>query len=491
MPRAGAARKRVLFTTTLVLALFLFASSAHGHGFLAKPPSKNGGNQSTRAIDSIYYSVASFGIVDKAFFDGDHSVTPWTQPGGFDYKMAKELVPDHPQTLHPCGCNGGGVAHCVGVDGLATGFGETTLGAAPGVPPVLTPPQWAAGSVQEVGWNAYANHAGGYLYTLCRKEAYDACRDEHMPQGGSAASDIQTSAYLACVWGCFEATTLEWVPDSQKVQFRDDICTYARTDPLTKVGKDDHVWRSTPIPDKGQVSSGNEGRCTWDSVVGFSSVVAKERFTASFGASDVCDYGPHQRSTKNWHVMDQVQIPGSLPAGEYLLGWRWDAYMADQMWTGCADVQIVPFSTPSTSSSEADCPPAPPTTYPPPGSPPPSPGGPLGGCTDNALPGNWGAAGRTCGTYEALGGSAYCAHQALAESCCFCRADGGGANPPPPVYSAPTPPSPPLECTDASLPGNWGAAGRTCGTYEAHGGSAYCAHQALAESCCFCGGGSL
>ena len=312
------------------------------------------------------------------------------------------------------------------MDGLATGFGETTLGAAPGVPPVLTPPQWAAGSVQEVGWNAYANHAGGYLYTLCRK---DACRDEHMPQGGSAASDIQTSAYLACVWGCFEATTLEWVPDSQKVQFRDDICTYARTDPLTKVGKDDHVWRSTPIPDKGQVSSGNEGRCTWDSVVGFSSVVAKERFTASFGASDVCDYGPHQRSTKNWHVMDQVQIPGSLPAGEYLLGWRWDAYMADQMWTGCADVQIVPFSTPSTSSSEADC--------------------------------------------------------------CFCRADGGGANPPPPVYSAPTPPSPPLECTDASLPGNWGAAGRTCGTYEAHGGSAYCAHQALAESCCFCGGGSL
>ena len=99
MPRAGAARKRVLFTTTLVLALFLFASSAHGHGFLAKPPSKNGGNQSTRAIDSIYYSVASFGIVDKAFFDGDHSVTPWTQPGGFDYKMAKERFPI---TLRPC-----------------------------------------------------------------------------------------------------------------------------------------------------------------------------------------------------------------------------------------------------------------------------------------------------------------------------------------------------------------------------------------------------
>ena len=49
---------------------------------------------------------------------------------------------------------------------IATGFGETTLGAAPGVPPVLTPPEWPAGSSQEVGWNAYANHAGGYLYRL-------------------------------------------------------------------------------------------------------------------------------------------------------------------------------------------------------------------------------------------------------------------------------------------------------------------------------------
>ena len=341
---------------------------ADGHGFLAKPPSKNGGDQTTRGEETaIYYSVASFGIIDKAYFDGDHSLTPWTRPGEFDHVMAREVVPGHPQTLHPCGCNAGGVAHCVGVE-VATGFGETTLGAAPGVPPVLVPPEWPAGTSQEVGWNAYANHAGGYVYTMCPRDRYDSCRDTHLPHGPHLAGEEDTEAYLRCVWDCFEASTLGWVQDSQRVQYRDEACTYAITDPLTKVGRGGHVWRSTPIPDKGQVSSGNEGQCTWDSVVGFSSAEAEDRFTESFGTSDVCDYGPHQRSTKDWHVMDRVEIPSDLPEGEYLLGWRWDAYMADQMWTGCADVRIVAPS--SASPQDPDCPTGPPTAGPPP--PPPT-----------------------------------------------------------------------------------------------------------------------
>lgn len=449
-----------------------------------------------------YYSIASFGIIDKAFFDGDHSVTPWTRPGEFDYALARDLIPGHPQTLHPCGCNAGGVAHCVGVE-IATGFGETTLGAAPGEPPLLTPPAWPAGSSQQVGWNAYANHAGGYIYTLCAKAEYDGCRDTHMPDGATAATALQTSAYLQCVWGCFEANALEWIPDSQKVQYRDDVCTYASTDAATKVGKADTLWRSTPIPDKGQVSSGNEGRCTWDSVVRFSSAEAEDKFTKSFGTRDICDYGPHQRSTKDWHVMDQVRIPLHLPEGEYLLGWRWDAYMADQMWTGCADVRIVPSSSTPAPSPSSNCPPAPPATKLPPTNPPPTAGPPTE-CADLALPGNWGAGGHTCATYEAHGGAAYCTHAEIAESCCFCGG-GGGKDPPltnppptnpPPTYSPPAnsphPPSgpPPAECTDLVLPGNWGAAGRTCATYESHGGAAYCAHQAIAEKCCFCGGGS-
>merc|ERR1712050_186090 len=62
-------------------------------------------------------------------------------------------------------------------------------------------------------------------------------------------------------------------------------------------------------------------------------------------------------------------------------------------------------------------------------------------CADTPLPAAWSAGGvHTCSTYEQHGGLAYCAHKALAEACCFCKAGGllsalslqGGAN-----YSSP------------------------------------------------------
>jgi hypothetical protein len=44
-------------------------------------------------------------------------------------------------------------------------------------------------------------------------------------------------------------------------------------------------------------------------------------------------------------------------------------------------------------------------------------------CADTPLPAAWSAGGaHTCSTYEQHGGLAYCAHKALAEACCFCKA---------------------------------------------------------------------
>merc|ERR1712060_968169 len=114
------------------------------------------------------------------------------------------------------------------------------------------------------------------------------------------------------------------------------------------------------------------------------------------------------------------------------------------MWAGCAAVQIISSSSYySASTSEPDCPPGPPSIHPPPTNPlqalpPPIP--PPGGCVDFALPGNWGADGlHTCATYEAHGGSAYCAHAEIAEGCCFCG--GGGRKTPLPSPSAPPVPA--------------------------------------------------
>ena len=40
-------------------------------------------------------------------------------------------------------------------------------------------------------------------------------------------------------------------------------------------------------------------------------------------------------------VEDELRVPRELPAGEYVLGWRWDAEMTSQVWSTCADITIV------------------------------------------------------------------------------------------------------------------------------------------------------
>ena len=40
-------------------------------------------------------------------------------------------------------------------------------------------------------------------------------------------------------------------------------------------------------------------------------------------------------------VEDELRVPRELPAGDYVLGWRWDAEMTSQVWSTCADITIV------------------------------------------------------------------------------------------------------------------------------------------------------
>ena len=46
-------------------------------------------------------------------------------------------------------------------------------------------------------------------------------------------------------------------------------------------------------------------------------------------------WGPY-----NAEVVDQVRIPDNLPAGDYVLGWRWDCEESNQIWASCSDVTI-------------------------------------------------------------------------------------------------------------------------------------------------------
>lgn len=99
----------------------------------------------------------------------------------------------------------------------------------------------------------------------------------------------------------------------------------------------------------------------WESVTSFSNTKVREEFIASFGNEDVCDWGIDSHAPSDWHVFDKVIVPTDLEEGEYMLSWRWDAYMADQMWTNCADVTITTSenigsdSTDSISDAEDKC----------------------------------------------------------------------------------------------------------------------------------------
>ena len=47
---------------------------------------------------------------------------------------------------------------------------------------------------------------------------------------------------------------------------------------------------------------------------------------------------------KNLHEVafrDVLKIPKDLPPGKYVLGWRWDCEATAQVWSNCADVELV------------------------------------------------------------------------------------------------------------------------------------------------------
>ena len=40
-------------------------------------------------------------------------------------------------------------------------------------------------------------------------------------------------------------------------------------------------------------------------------------------------------------LIETVVVPAELPAGDYVLSWRWDAEATPQVWLNCADIRLV------------------------------------------------------------------------------------------------------------------------------------------------------
>jgi len=49
---------------------------------------------------------------------------------------------------------------------------------------------------------------------------------------------------------------------------------------------------------------------------------------------------PHATDFHSYAIEDELTVPSTLAAGEYVLGWRWDCEMTSQVWSSCADITI-------------------------------------------------------------------------------------------------------------------------------------------------------
>ena len=188
-------------------------------------------------------------------------------------------------------------------------------------------------------------------------------------------------------------------------------------------------------------------------------------------------------------MKDKIILPDNLPVGEYVLSWRWDCYMADQIWSNCADVEItdsaIETTTPVSTTSSS-------------------------GCIDGELPTEWSQAGRfDCNYFRDRGvfrsnPLAYCAHAAIRNTCCFCEsalkqkhralrrghAEHLNQDALALIQNATVQSS--SGCIDGELPTEWSQAGRVdCNYFRDRGvfrsnPLAYCAHAAIRNTCCFC-----
>jgi hypothetical protein len=155
---------------------------------------------------------------------------------------------------------------------------------------------WKAGSTVEVSWTIEANHAGGYQYRLA-----------------PAHSNLTESEFQKMPLPFVGQQGLRWnggkKHGGKEVWFNG---TYATSGTMPKGS----AWARNPIP----LVTGKYGL--------FGSPKHLPVFPAPCDdPADCSDFGDGNvgnPSARNMEIVDYVQIPDGLAAGEYVLGWRWD-----------------------------------------------------------------------------------------------------------------------------------------------------------------------
>lgn len=218
------------------------------------------------------------------------------------------------------------------------------------LPPLPTGVAWTIGLEAEVTWNVLYNHGGGYSYRLC------------------PAAEPLTEA-------CFQSHPLDFVRDKQALVMPNGTKIPINGTFVDKgTSPDRSTWSMLPLP---PTSAGPRCGCSLD--VNYNPanydcgcLEGEEKFACdtpgncSSGAclpcpetpgSDCsrCDnkggvkFPPPQAcmgtgvdcSSTRLAILDVLKVPANLPPGKYVLGWRWDCEASSQVWSNCADIELV------------------------------------------------------------------------------------------------------------------------------------------------------
>jgi len=200
------------------------------------------------------------------------------------------------------------------------------------LPPLREPAQvWRRGSTAEVAFSIYVNHGGGYAYRLC------------------PSNEPLTEA-------CFSRGHLNFVGVTSWVQFGASRANRTAF-PATRVRSEGRLWSKNPIPPCAGIDGGDYmSPCDspmwppplpgpWPQLwgIGLGRCFPSNGTHPAGGGDKSCSEAEERAWAERFgfNIVDEVAVPVDIAAGSYTLSWRWDVEQTPQVWTNCADIQIV------------------------------------------------------------------------------------------------------------------------------------------------------
>ena len=230
------------------------------------------------------------------------------------YRYNPWRAPGSAPVLDSCGMAGGGPMNVGGEAKYTTTKYAKTGDLGSSLPPAPTGVVWKAGSVVEASWSIRANHGGGYQYRLC------------------PASEPLTEE-------CFFKTPLPFASTVQTLTWSDSsLPPFHKEEEVWKINGTyvsegtlpaGSMWARNPLPYSNDADPAKPPFTFYP--------LCNETITPMESDTGKCS----GRDPYNTLITDELRVPADLTPGAYVLGIRWDCEKSAQIWTNCADLEIV------------------------------------------------------------------------------------------------------------------------------------------------------